>query len=71
MSESKQTVAPNDTDAQAKPVAEAPVGARDDGGDDSFDNLQALCKACHSSKTAKDKTRRRANRPGEVEKLES
>ncbi len=27
---------------------------KDAGGDDSFDNLQALCKSCHSSKTLRE-----------------
>ena len=25
-----------------------------EGGDDDFDNLQALCKSCHSRKTARE-----------------
>jgi len=29
------------------------IVARRDGGSDAFENLQSLCKSCHSKKTAK------------------
>lgn len=37
---------------------------RSQGGSDAFDNLQSLCKSCHSAKTANEVNDRKAQRRG-------
>lgn len=64
MSESKQPVAPNGADAQAAPVAETPVSARDEGGDD-LDKLLAEYASSEEGSQGGDAGKKPAAKPEE------